>query len=150
MPHRVLREQRKCNSRVAVDDTGVRQHAGVDLAPAHGFGRRGPGQTTPDDLIRFARALFTHRILSDAAFDEMTNTSAIPSGTGLGIFDADIDGRTAYGNSGGAPGFHANFMHDPDRGTTVVVFTNCPSCAAGGTDTWQLLVDLLTIADMEQ
>lgn len=46
-----------------------------------------------------------------------------------------------------APGFHANVAHHPTSGTTVVMFTNCPSCAAGNTDTWQLIVDFLIIAD---
>ena len=80
----------------------------------------------------------------------MTDTSAEAHGHGLGIFDIGVDGATVYGNSGGAPGFHANFAHDPQLGTTAVVFTNCPSCPAGGNDTWQLLVDLLTLADQHR
>lgn len=103
--------------------------------------------STADDIIRFARALFAGTIISDHALDEMTNTSTAEHGHGLGIFDLGVDAKTVYGNSGGGPGFHANFAYHPTRGTTVVVFTNCPSCALGGNDTWQLLVDLLAIAD---
>lgn len=105
--------------------------------------------STVDDLIQFARALFAGTIISDHALAEMTDTSTADHGHGLGIFDLRIDGQTVYGNSGGAPGFHANFAHHPTSATTVVVFTNCPSCAIGGNDTWQLLVDLLGIADTD-
>lgn len=102
--------------------------------------------STPSDLIQFARALFDGSIISNQALESMTDTSAEAHGHGLGIFDIDVDGATVYGNSGGGPGFHANLAHDPEAGTTAVVFTNCPSCPAGGNDTWQLLVDLLAIA----
>jgi D-alanyl-D-alanine carboxypeptidase len=103
--------------------------------------------STADDVIRFARALFAGTILSENALAEMTATSTAEHGHGLGIFDVGVDGKTVYGNSGAAPGFHANFAHHPTSGTTVVMFTNCPSCPITGNDTWQLLVDLLTIAD---
>jgi len=102
--------------------------------------------TTPDDLIGFTRGLFGGSIISERSLAEMTTTSDAAHGHGLGLFDLGIDDRTAYGNSGGAPGFHANLAHDPSTGITAVVFTNCPSCPAGGLDTWQLLVDLLAIA----
>jgi D-alanyl-D-alanine carboxypeptidase len=103
--------------------------------------------STGDDLITFARALFAGTIISDRALTEMTTTNSTEDGHGLGIFDLGIDGATVYGNSGGAPGFHANFAHDPSRGITAVVFTNCLSCAVGSDDTWQLVVDFLAIAD---
>lgn len=113
--------------------------------------------STPNDLIDFARALFAGALISDAALREMTDTSAADGadldaaeiGAGLGIFDFGINGRTAYGNSGQVPGSHANFVHDEQTSTTAVVFTNCPSCAGGGNDTWDLLVDLLAGADMD-
>ena len=102
--------------------------------------------STADDIIRFARALFAGTIISDHALAQMTDTSTAEHGHGLGIFDLRVNGQTVYGNSGAAPGFHANFAHRPTDATTVVVFTNCPSCPIDGIDTWQLLVDLLTIA----
>src|SRR5262245_49018960 len=39
-PDRVLAEQRERDRRIAVGDDGVGKNAGIDLAPAHGFGRR--------------------------------------------------------------------------------------------------------------
>jgi D-alanyl-D-alanine carboxypeptidase len=102
--------------------------------------------STPTDLIEFARHLFGGSILSDEALDQMTDTSAAAHGHGLGIFDLGIDGATVYGNSGGGPGFHANLAHAPEPGTTALVFTNCPTCAVGGDDTHDLLVDLLALA----
>ena len=106
--------------------------------------------STPADLIQFARALFGGAVISDDALGWMTDTSIAAHGHGLGIFDIGIDGATVYGNSGGGPGFHANLAHDPELGTTAVVFTNCPSCPPGGNDTWQLLVDLLTLPDQRR
>src|SRR3954467_14312163 len=47
----VLREQWERNRGVAVRDDGVGEDAGVDLAPAHGFGRSRAGESAPDDLI---------------------------------------------------------------------------------------------------
>jgi len=102
--------------------------------------------TTADDILRFARSLFAGTIISDHALAQMTETSTAEHGHGLGIFDLRVNGQTVYGNSGAAPGFHANFAHHPTHATTVVIFTNCPSCPIEGNDTWQLLVDLLTIA----
>ena len=106
--------------------------------------------STPTDVIQFARALFAGSLISDQTLEWLTDTSTAAHGHGLGIFDIGIDDATVYGNSGGGPGFHANFAHDPQLGTTAVVFTNCPSCPAGGNDTWQLLVDLLTLADQHR
>ncbi|MDX2380670.1 MAG: serine hydrolase domain-containing protein [Acidimicrobiia bacterium] len=102
---------------------------------------------TAEDLIAFARSLFDGSIISADALDEMTDTSSDAHGHGLGIFDLGIDGRAAYGNSGGGPGFHANLAHAPTGEITAVVFTNCPSCPAGGQDSWQVLVDLLDLAE---
>ena len=105
--------------------------------------------STPTDLIQFARALFDGSIIDDESLDQMLDTTGAGQtvGAGLGIFDINLDGATVYGNSGGGPGFHANLAHDPAMDTTAVIFTNCPSCAAGGTDTWPLLVNLLALAD---
>src|SRR5438552_2789448 len=50
-PDRVLTEEREGDRRIAVRDDGVGQHARIDLAPAHGFGRRRAGQSAPDDLV---------------------------------------------------------------------------------------------------
>src|SRR4029453_10850559 len=50
-PDGVLAEQRKRDRRVAVGNDGVGQNAGIHLAPAHGLGRRGAGESAPDDLI---------------------------------------------------------------------------------------------------
>ncbi len=106
--------------------------------------------STPADLIQFTRALFGGAIISDQALGWMTDTSIAAHGHGLGIFDIGVNGATVYGHSGGGPGFHANLAHDPELGTSAVVFTNCPSCPAGGNDTWQLIVDLLTLADLRR
>lgn len=100
--------------------------------------------STPEDLITFARALFDGTLLDDQGVDELTTVRA-DEGQALGLFEVERTDGTAWGNSGGAPGFHANFFHDPDRRTTAVVFTNCPECAAE-LDSYPLLQDLLDLA----
>jgi hypothetical protein len=50
-------------------------------------------------------------------------------------------GDGAWGHNGGAPGYQAIFAHDPDRGSTAAVFTNCPSGATTA-DTWSLMEGL--------
>src|SRR5204863_5971237 len=47
----VLAEQGKRDRRVAVRDDGVRQLAGIDLAPADRFGRRRAREPSPDHLV---------------------------------------------------------------------------------------------------
>ncbi len=49
--HGVLAEEREADRRIDVGDHRVGQDAGIDLPPAHGFGRGGARQSAPDDLI---------------------------------------------------------------------------------------------------
>jgi D-alanyl-D-alanine carboxypeptidase len=103
--------------------------------------------TTPDDLVSFARSLFDGTLLSEEAIAEMTSIGTGPdAGYGLGIVDI---GDGVWGHNGGAPGYQAIFAHDPDRGSTAAVFTNCPSCATTP-DTWSLMEGLLAIATSHQ
>ena len=103
--------------------------------------------TTPADLVSFARALFDGTLLSEQAIAEMTTIGIGPdAGYGLGIVDI---GDGTWGHNGGAPGYQAVFAHNPDRGSTAAVFTNCPTCATTP-DTWSLMEGLLAIATSHQ
>ena len=96
--------------------------------------------TTPTDLVTFARALFDGTLLDHTAITELTDRTVTGEYT-LGLVSIEQD---AWGHNGGAPGYQAVFVHQPDRGVTAGLFTNCPSCAAGTPDTWQVITDLLT------
>ena len=103
--------------------------------------------TTPDDLVSFARALFDGMLLSEEAIAEMTTIGIGPdAGYGLGIIDV---GGGAWGHNGGAPGYQAVFAHDPGRGLTAAMFTNCPTCATT-LDSWELMEGLLAIGTSQQ
>lgn len=93
--------------------------------------------TTPTDLVRFANALFDSTLLNDDSLRELTS--------GLGIIEID---QNWWGHNGGAPGYQAAFAHDPERHTTIAVFTNCPTCATT-IDTWDLLTGLADEIDIE-
>ncbi len=69
------------------------------------------------------------------------------SGTGEYTLGLVAFGQGAWGHNGGAPGYEAVFVHQPDRGVTAALFTNCPTCAAGTPDTWEVVAELLTTAN---
>jgi len=97
--------------------------------------------TTPRDLVTFARSLFDGTLLSQESLDAMTAT---PPDGGYGLGLVDVGG--SWGHNGGAPGYHAVFAHDPGRGLTAALFTNCPACATGTANTWEIIDGLLGIA----
>ena len=99
--------------------------------------------TTPTDLVTFARALFDGTLLDETAVAQLTDRSAAGE-YALGLVSIE---QGAWGHNGGAPGYQAVFVHQPDRGVTAALFTNCPTCAAGTPDTWQVMADLLTSAN---
>lgn len=95
--------------------------------------------TTPTDLVAFARALFDGSLLDDPALGELADRSHGGEHP-LGLVQFEQDG---WGHNGGAPGYHAVYVHQPDRGVTAALFTNCPECASGTPDTWAVVADLL-------
>jgi D-alanyl-D-alanine carboxypeptidase len=100
--------------------------------------------TTAADLVAFARALFDGTLLDDTGLAELTDRSQAGEHP-LGLVQFDIN---AWAHNGGAPGYRALFVHQPDRGVTAAIFTNCPSCATGDPEMWQPVADLLaTVSD---
>jgi D-alanyl-D-alanine carboxypeptidase len=99
--------------------------------------------TTPADLVAFVRSLFDGTLLDDSAIAQLTDRSHDGEHP-LGLVQFE---QAGWGHNGGAPGYHAVYVHQPDRGVTGALFTNCPECAAGTQDTWEVVADLLASVD---
>ena len=111
---------------LAVPYTGDRSAA--DMLPWSGTSAGG-GYTTARDLLRFATALQSFKLL------DREHTSLLLSGKvetprpGLryayGFEDARLpDGKRRVGHGGGAPGMNATFSMFPDSGFVLVVLAN--------------------------
>ena len=74
----ILAEQRERDRRIAIGDDRVRQHAGIDLPPAHRFRRRRSGQAAPDHLIGRDLDEVVVAALRNAV--DLPQASAVPAG----------------------------------------------------------------------
>jgi D-alanyl-D-alanine carboxypeptidase len=95
--------------------------------------------TTPNDLVTFARAVFDGTLLDDTGLAELTDRSAAEAHP-LGLVQFD---QHTWAHNGGAPGYRAMYVHQPHRGVTAALFTNCPTCAPADPEMWQTVADLL-------
>lgn len=77
--------------------------------------------STPDDLIRFIRALFSGKLVSQASLDHMTT---IESGLGMGVMKVPFYNSSAYGHNGGIDGFQSSLYYFPKRDVTVALTAN--------------------------
>ena len=92
----------------------------------------GGAASTITDMLSFARALTTHRLLSA----RLTTTvlagkvdARRPGGPareqyGYGFDDQRIDGVRVVGHNGGTPGYEGQLDIYPDKGYTVILLTN--------------------------
>lgn len=88
----------------------------------------GGGYSTVEDMLKFADALLTHKLLN-AKYTEILFTgnkvgSAEGKGRGYGFTFNQVNETRIIGNGGGGPGINAMFRIYPDRGYTVVVLSN--------------------------
>jgi D-alanyl-D-alanine carboxypeptidase len=103
-----------------------------DTLPVRGS-PAGGGYSTVEDLLRFATALTSHKLL-DAAHVEILTTSKAgtpperPYGYGFGI--AHEPGVRSFGHGGGAPGINSDLKIFPDSGFVVAVMGNLDPPAA--------------------
>jgi D-alanyl-D-alanine carboxypeptidase len=82
----------------------------------------GGGYSTVGDLLRFAQALGSGRLLSEALFAEATRPHQQQYGYG---FDVQGQGRLrSYGHGGGAPGMNGELRVFPQLGYVVVGLSN--------------------------
>jgi D-alanyl-D-alanine carboxypeptidase len=86
--------------------------------------------STPDDLARFSRILFTtERLLGESMRAAMTQASGLgrpPSDYGMGILVETGPGRMGrwYSNRGTDPGYQADMMYFPDIDLAIALAAN--------------------------
>gem|GEM_PF-3440715 len=99
----------------------------IDTLPWRGTAAGG-GYSTVGDLWRFAQALGSGRLLSEATLAEATRPHQPQYGYG---FDAQGQGRLrSYGHGGGAPGMNGELRVFPELGYVVVGLSNLDPPAA--------------------
>ena len=104
----------------------------VDTLPYRGTSAGG-GYSTVEDLLKFANALLTHKLLN-AEYTELLTTGHADTPTGskyaYGFFDDRQDGVRSFGHGGGAPGMNGDLRIFPQSGYVVAVLSNLDPPAA--------------------
>ena len=105
-----------------------------DTLPYRGTSAGG-GYTTGGDLLKFAAALQSNKLLPSAATERLLAGKVDTPFRGLryayGFEDVQLpDGRHRVGHGGGAPGINAVLSIYPDSGDVVVVLSNLDPPAA--------------------
>ena len=99
----------------------------TDTLPWRGTAAGG-GYSTVGDLLRFAQALDSGRLISEATLAEATRPHQEQYGYG---FDVQGQGRLgSYGHGGGAPGMNGELRIFPQLGYVVVALSNLDPPAA--------------------
>jgi CubicO group peptidase (beta-lactamase class C family) len=103
----------------------------TDTLPYRGTSAGG-GYSTVEDLLRFATALQTHKLL-DAQHTELLTTGKVDAGRGkyaFGFQDDVADGMRCFGHGGGAPGMNGGLQICPGPAYVIVVLANMDPPAA--------------------
>ncbi len=120
--------------RTADDDDPVDLSDGTTTAPftsvVTAAGAAGSLASTPSDLVRWARALYTGSVLPPDTLAEMilaiageaTKNATVPYG--LGIQAVTVDGRPTLGHSGRLLGFRSVMRWLPHERVTIATLTN--------------------------
>lgn len=104
----------------------------ADTLPWRGTAAGG-GDSTVKDLLAFANALTSHRLVDAEHLELMTTSKAPPSTNvqyGYGLVIDTISGVRCIGHSGGAPGINGQ-LFICDSGYTIAVLANLDPPAAG-------------------
>jgi CubicO group peptidase (beta-lactamase class C family) len=86
----------------------------------------GGGYSTLDDMLKFDRALRSHKLLG-AKLTNLVTTGKVDAPFGkyaYGFGDSRINGKRYVGHNGGGPGIAAQFESYTDTGYTLVVLAN--------------------------
>jgi CubicO group peptidase (beta-lactamase class C family) len=78
--------------------------------------------STVEDLLRWERALFGKKLLSEASLQKMTTKGKGNYGLGVGV--AEESGRSLIQHGGGIPGFNAKLAYYPKSNVAVVALSN--------------------------
>lgn len=103
----------------------------TDTLPYRGTSAGG-GYSTVEDLLRFATALQTHKLLN-AQYTEMLTTGKVDAGGGkyaYGFQDSMINGTRCFGHGGGAPGMNGMLRICPGPGYVIAILANMDPPAA--------------------
>ena len=103
----------------------------TDTLPYRGTSAGG-GYSTVEDLLRFATALQTHKLLNAKYTEELT-TGKVDAGRGkyaYGFQESVINGTRCFGHGGGAPGMNGMLQICPASGYIIAVLANLDPPAA--------------------
>jgi CubicO group peptidase (beta-lactamase class C family) len=104
----------------------------TDTLPYRGTSAGG-GYSTVGDLLRFANALESHKLL-DAEHTELLVTGKVDTGGGekyaYGFGDRSYGGMQCFGHGGGAPGMNGDLEICPGPGYVLAVLSNLDPPAA--------------------
>jgi CubicO group peptidase (beta-lactamase class C family) len=104
----------------------------TDTLPYRGTSAGG-GYSTVEDLVRFATALETHKLLN-AQYTETLTTGKVDAGHGkyaFGFQEDTFNDTRCFGHGGGAPGMNGSLQICPGPGYVVAVLSNLDPPAAG-------------------
>jgi CubicO group peptidase (beta-lactamase class C family) len=105
----------------------------LDTLPPRGMAAGG-GYSTAEDLLRFAGALQSHTLLSEAS-TRLLMTGKVRTDPramyAYGFSERNHDGIHSFGHGGGAPGMNGELAMLPGSGHVVVVLANLDPPAAG-------------------
>ncbi len=113
-------------------DPNAPLHENTQMLPLKGSSAGG-GYSTLDDMLKFAVALQTNKLLSKK-FTEIVTTGKFDVGGPMGKYaygfvDKIFNGKHIVGHNGGGPGSGANFDMFPELGYTAIIFSNLDSPA---------------------
>jgi len=104
----------------------------TDTLPYRGTSAGG-GYSTVEDLLKFATALQTNKLLN-AQYTEMLTTGKVDSPLGgkyaYGFIDGMVNGTRCVGHGGGAPGMNGELKICPAQGYVIAVLANLDPAAA--------------------
>jgi CubicO group peptidase (beta-lactamase class C family) len=109
-------------------NTGSDWKQGTETHPSVLFGA-GQIVSTPNDLARFAQALFDLELLSQASLDLMTR---MRDGEGSGMERFTFAGKTFYGHTGGGDNYGAWLAYLPEEKLAVAYATNAKTSITTG------------------
>jgi len=96
----------------------------------------GGGYTTAADLMKFAGALMSNKLLKAATLAEATRPQFTTGDYGFGFQIGPPNEVRTYGHGGGAPGMNAILRVYPESGQSVIVLCNLDSPSASRMGDW--------------
>jgi len=101
--------------------------------------------STGKDLVLWARALHTGKVVSKPSYQAMITSEELPNGRdpgyGFGLMPGQFDGQRSIGHGGGIHGFNSQLHWLPEHDFYVAVISNCGLSAQGVAEdlTYELL-----------